>query len=481
MENPKLYLLIPISFLQFSIFFINLSWGFSPVDNYLLDCGSFADTIVDVDNRNFVGDSSNFGSVFLSATRTISLRDENPSPVSSPLYHTARVFTKPSNYEFEIKKKGTHLVRLHFLPFSSSTYNLSDARFHVSVPGFLLLSKFSAQDRRIPVLKEYFIWVESEKLVISFTPLREFPFAFVNAIEVISAPEDLIADTAQLVNSERIENFDELTKQALETVYRVNMGGPKVTPFNDSLWRTWIPDDGFLKLRSASKAVHFSGRIKYQRGGASREIAPDNVYNTARVMSNANVSMPDFNITWVFPVSSGYKFLVRMHFCDIASISLNLLYFNVYINGYSATKDLDLSELTSQMLASPYYADFVVDGDSSKALSISIGPSSLSSPARINAILNGLEIMKLNNSIGSLDGDLAADLAVQSWRKGNIGVLVPLVSIMSLFMIAMVVMHRRSNVVKEKDSVAWSPLPVDVLEGNLKYGNQQLSGKLGYF
>ncbi|KAF8413214.1 hypothetical protein HHK36_001190 [Tetracentron sinense] len=474
-RDPKLYLFLSLSYLQLSIFF-NLSWAFSPLDNYLIDCGSYS--TVDVDNRYFVGDSSKSGSVFLSATRTISLKNQNPSLGSSPLYHTARVFTKPSNYEFEIKKNGIHLVRFHFLPFSESKYNLSDAQFHVSVHGFLLLSNFSVVDRKTPVLKEYLIWVDSGKLVISFMPWRDSSIAFVNAIEVISAPEDLIADTARFVSSDRIENCDGLTKQALETVYRITMGGPKVTPFNDSLWRTWIPDDGFLKSKAALETVYFSGRIQYQRGGASREIAPDNVYNTARVTNNRNVSMPDFNITWGFPVSSGYKYLVRMHFCDIVSMSTYLLYLDIYINGNLAYKDLGLSELTNGMLAAPYYADFVVYGDSSRVLSISIGASSLGVRGISKAILNGLEIMKMNNSMGSLDGELSVDSVLKSWPKGNIGILVPLVAVISLLIVAFAVIYRRRT--ELKDSVVWSPLPVDVSKGNLKYINQLSSGKLGF-
>lgn len=460
-QNPNSYLLLFFFFLQLLVFY-DCSSAFNPVDNYLIDCGSNADTTVDVDNRNFVGDSSKPGSVFLSATRTISLRDQNPSLGSSPLYHTARVFSKPSSYEFEMKKKGTHLVRLHFLPFSSPRYNLSAARFHVSVHGFMLLSDFSG---RSPVSKEFLIWVDSEKLVISFAPWKKSSLAFVNAIEVISTPEDLIPDTAQLVNSKGMEKFDGLTKQGLETVYRVNVGGPKVTPFNDSLWRTWIPDDGFLHLRAASKAIYSNGQIKYPKGGASHEIAPDSVYNTARVMNDPHVLRPNFNITWVFPVSSGFKYLVRMHFCDIVSESLNLLYFDVFINGYSAYRDLDLSRLTNEVLAAPYYADFVVDGDSSGVLRISIGPSSLSSPSRINAILNGLEIMKMSNSMGSLCGELSVDSVLQSWPSGKVVVLVPSVLLMSLLIAAFVSMYWK---IKVKNSVAWSPVPMDVSEGNLK-------------
>ncbi|RZC70915.1 hypothetical protein C5167_034073 [Papaver somniferum] len=465
-QFPKLLKnsILIIFFLQISF---SLSWGFFiPVDNYLVHCGSVENTVLN--NRIFVSDSSGCGSSLWSAARTTSLKDENPLEGSSPLYHTARVFTKLSNYEFEIKEKGTHFVRLHFFPFDSTKFNLSDSLFYVSVNGVLLLSNFTGQEEesrnfKNPVLKEYLIWVESgDKLVLSFIPSKESSFAFVNAIEVISAPKDLIADTAQYVTSERVEKYNGLTKEALETIYRINIGGPKVTPFNDTLWRTWIPDDGFLKLGAASKAISFSGRIKYHAGGASREVAPDNVYSSARIMSYPNVSMPDFNITWVFPVKSGYSYLVRMHFCDIASMALNELYFDIYINGYAAYKDFDMSELSGQMLAAPYYADFVIDAHTAKELTISIGPSSLSSPERINAILNGLEIMKMNNSMGSLDGEISVDSIMQSSPRRHMGISAPSVVVLSLLLAAFVLHKRRTE---KKDSMGWSPLPVEVPEG----------------
>ena len=59
--------------------------------------------------------------------------------------------------------------------------------------------------------------------------------------------------------------------------------------------------------------------------------------------------------------SGGAQYLVRLQFCDIVSRALNLLYFNVYVNGYLAYEDLALLVLTSHVLASPIYVDFVVD------------------------------------------------------------------------------------------------------------------------
>ncbi|KAK9280553.1 hypothetical protein L1049_014246 [Liquidambar formosana] len=203
--------------------------------------------------------------------------------------------------------------------------------------------------------------------------------------------------------------------------------------------------------------------------GLSREAGPDNVYNSARVIKSTNESIPKINISWSFPVMEDYKYLVRTHFCDIASISLKLLYFNVYVNGYLAYKDLDLSEVVGETLASPFYADFVVDGDRSGFLTVSVGPSNMSYPHCIDAILNGVEIMKLNNSMGSLDGKVSAESVMKSWPRGNISVLVPLVTVVCVLLIASMVLQRRS--IGAKGSVAWSRLVTDVSEVNLKGDN----------
>ncbi|KAM2264692.1 hypothetical protein ACFXTI_040828 [Malus domestica] len=273
MEFPYINLLFSLSLLSLSTLSALSHSYFAPIDNYLVDCGSTAES--PVDNRRFVPDSSNPDSSLSSSTRSIPLRNENPVPNSPQIYSTARAFRQPSKYEFQIRDPGTHLVRLHFQTFNSLKLDWYDAQFHVLVNGFVALTDFRAT--KIPVVMEFLIWVDSKKLVIEFVPAKKSYFAFVNAIEVISAPKDLVADTAKFVNDEKVEGFNGLIKQALQVVYRVNVGGSKVTPFNDTLWRTWVTDDEYLESDSGSKRVYFGGRIRYQGGGASREVGPDNV------------------------------------------------------------------------------------------------------------------------------------------------------------------------------------------------------------
>ncbi|XP_024032187.1 probable receptor-like protein kinase At5g24010 [Morus notabilis] len=442
--------------------------AFSPVDNHLVNCGSAEDATVD--NRRFVADgSSRRKSPFCHSDSSVSLRNDNALLDSPQLYDSARVFRRPSKYEFEIREKGTHMVRFHFYNLNSFRFDSIDAQFHVLIDGFVALSNFTSGNSMKPAIKEYLISINSDRLVIRFLPSGTSKFAFVNAIEVISAPKDLVPETAQFVDSQKVENFDGLKNQALEVVYRLNVGGPKVTPFNDTLWRTWLPDDEHLRSSFGSERLYFGGRIKYQTGGASREIGPDNVYKSARLIRSHNSSISNVNITWGFSVTKGYKYLVRMHFCDIASISLELLFFNVYVNGNLAYKDLDLSEVTGWMLSSPFYADFVVDQSDSDFLSVSVGPSNKSMAYAIDGILNGVEIMKLNNSMGSLDGSDCAGLVLGRWPQRGGGLLIPLIAAVLLVLSLSIVLRRRFTF-GSQEPVAWSKLPVDVSEVSAKQG-----------
>lgn len=469
MKNLLFYVVL----LSFLIPFVS---SFSPADHYLISCGSHEASVIDFDHRRFIGDASDSGSGFLTSLgATIPITD----PSNSPLYRTARAFRRPSKYVFQIKDQGVHhLVRLHFCRFNSTFFGNSDAQFHVVANGYLLLHNFNmSKFQEGSVIKEFILKIDGDKLEIAFVPVKRSDFAYVNAIEVISAPKDLVSDLAAFVDSEKTFKIDGLLKNGFETVYRVTVGGPKVTPFNDSLWRNWIPDDQYLSTLEGSSRVHFSGRISYQSGGASREVGPDNVYSSARVIKSLDDSIPRSNITWTFSgIEHKYTYLVRLHFCDIASIAPNMLYFNVYLNGNLAYENLDLSAQTNGLLASPFYADCVVDGGVSGILAISVGASNMSLPHAADAILNGVEVFKLNNQMGSFDGEVCAGSVMKTWRRENTGVFFVLLAVLLLLLAASVAFQRRRTGTKE--ALGFSRLPVDVSEVEVNYGNQVSSVKL---
>uniref|UniRef100_A0A5B6Z7Z9 Putative receptor-like protein kinase HERK 1 n=1 Tax=Davidia involucrata TaxID=16924 RepID=A0A5B6Z7Z9_DAVIN len=402
---------------SFILSLLCFSSGFNPPDNYLIDCGSPTNTTVG--DRVFVSDNS--ASKFLSTPQNI-LADTSSNSITSsddlPLYQTARVFTGTSKYTFSISQSGRHWIRLYFFPFVYGKYSLGSANFSVSAQNFVLVSNFNPNNTSS--VKEFCINVTSSTtLVITFTPSNN-SLAFLNALEVVSVPDTLITDDAASVNPPG--NFQGLLSQALETVARVNMGGPTVSSENDTLGRTWVPDQSFLVEKNLATNLSKIGAVKYPAGGATPDIAPVTVYGTATIMNSADDPRSNFNVTWEFNVDLGFQYLVRFHFCDILSISLNQLYFNVYIDSWNVAPDLDLTIAASNNLATAYYMDFVTPLADKSTLRISIGPSTTIN-VEPNAILNGLEIMKMNNSMSSLSGASVTSSSIPGSKK-NVGMIV---------------------------------------------------------
>ncbi|MCL7032127.1 hypothetical protein MKW94_003144 [Papaver nudicaule] len=389
---------LPFLIIWFSSILCHVT-GFSPKDSFLVDCGSPTNTTIG--DRVFQPDTSNsIRRLFQPHTQLSTAKHILASTNSSidsatygaPLFQTARIFDGTSSYTFKILKSCRHWIRLYFFPFTFESYDMSTAKFSVTTQEFLLLRDFQLENGS--VVKEFSVSVTSGDPTIQFTPARN-SFAFLNALEVVSVPDDLITDDARNVSPGN--KYQGLTKQALQTVWRVNMGGPEVSPPNDTLSRTWVPDQEFLVNKdSASKKT---GTVKYVDGGPSPDIAPELVYGSCREMISEGDPNVKKNVTWDFDVDPGFQYLVRFHFCDIVSLSANQLMFNVYINAWEAYHNLDFDTL-----GAPVYIDVFTEQSESSKMSIHIGPSTDASDTYPNAILNGLEIMKMNDFANSTSG-----------------------------------------------------------------------------
>lgn len=455
-----------------------LATGFNPTDNYLIDCGSSTNT--SVGNRVFSADTPSF----LSTPEPI-LANITSEPVTSsdesPLYQTARIFTGTSRYTFSIRQTGRHWIRFYFFPSVYRSYNLNTASFSVSAQNHVLLSNFTPQSA--PVLKEFSLNITSNTLVITLTPSIS-SFAFLNALEVVSVPNELITDDAKAVNP--TGRFSGLPSQALETIARVNMGGPTVSYENDTLWRTWVPDQNFLLEKNLATNVSKIGSVNYIPGGATQDIAPSTVYGTATEMNSANDPNSNFNVTWEFNVDPGFQYLVRYHFCDIVSKSLGQLYINAYLDSWTVASDLDLSILTNSHLAAPYYMDVVTDLIDTSKLRVSIGPSSLS--VYPIAILNGLEIMKVNNTKGSLSAVDSVITPSDSSSKKNVGMIVGVtigVFVVLVFAAVFFMMcRRRKRMARLGHSKTWIPLSIGgnshTMGSKYSNGTTASAGNFGY-
>ncbi|PSR87950.1 Receptor-like protein kinase precursor [Actinidia chinensis var. chinensis] len=439
----KLFHPLSLLFLLHVLQFSSLSSAYTLPDKYFINCGSDSD--LTLNGRKFIGDEKP-DSFFFSSPESRIERDTNSTTTTSQ-YQTARIFSKPSFYELNIDQNGTYMVRLHFSAFSSS---LSKAQFDVSASGFSLLSNFSADT---PVIKEFLLTINVGKFKILFTPSHDSSFAFVNAIEVFVAPESFIADRADHIKpSGFYNNYSDLLSQPLHTVHRINVGGQTLTPENDTLWRSWVPDDAFLFYPDAAKNSSFySGQPKYQSGGPTKYFAPDLVYLTAKEMNiNSNRPSNFFNISWHLGVRKNARHLVRVHFCDVISPSLNVIQFNLYVYS-NYNKIVDPYTVFSQ-LAAPFYLDFVVDSDDSGFMNISIGPRRES--YNQTAFLNGLEIMEILGG-GGLEPEV--NKPPKKHVLVIVGSVVGVVAFLCILMV-LVVFGKKFRKVKPAKTLVWQGL-----------------------
>ncbi|KAL6907659.1 hypothetical protein ACP4OV_002698 [Aristida adscensionis] len=437
--------------------------AFTPADNYLVLCGTSASATVD--GRTFVGDARLPASV-LAAPQSAEVNASASSATGSDqpaLYQYARVFTAPSSYTFSIKKPGRHFVRLHFFPFRYQSGDLAAAAFRVSVQGLVVVDGYTPKNGTA-VAREFSVNVAGDTLVIAFTPTGKV--AFVNAIEVVSHPDDLIADDAQTVSP--AGRHTGLSTQALETVHRINMGVPKITPNNDTLWRTWLPDQPFLAGRFAGVAKHMEVRpttLQRMPGFATSETAPDAVYATATELDTAaSVSTMTalFNVTWQFDAPAGSAYLLRLHLCDIVSKAAHGLVFNVFVGGALVLGDYDMSEDTGS-LAVPLYRDFVLGAkDATGRISVSIGPSTVAN-VQPDGLLNGLEIMRLVGSTGAGGATAAPRRAKKTIAAVVAGsVVAGFTAVMAVAFVALR-MRRRKKKPEKKASSAWAAFSASAL------------------
>ncbi|GAV61549.1 Pkinase_Tyr domain-containing protein/Malectin_like domain-containing protein [Cephalotus follicularis] len=385
---------------------------YTPQDSILIACGAKSLSALP-DGRIFKTDQQSLPNLKTKDNILISVPSAD---VPSSLYLSARIFVNEATYSFTLKEPGWHWVRLHFYPMNNNEFDLQKATFSVNTDKYVLLHNFNVNNASQAILKEYLINMTTPEISISFVPTKNSA-AFINAIEVVSAPDSLINDEGTGLFP--VQSYPGLSSYGYQVVHRLNMGGPLITSQNDTLGRTWVPDTPFLKDQKLAKDVSVATNIIKYPDGVTPLIAPQVVYASAVEMANSETVQPNFNVTWNFDVDSSFSYLLRMHFCDIVSKSLNDLYFNVYVNGKMAISGLDLSSITNN-LAAPYYKDVVVNASlMAGGLNVQVGPMR-EETGTVNAIINGLEILRISNSVNSLDGEFGVDGSSSVSNKGTV-------------------------------------------------------------
>ncbi|KAJ6820544.1 receptor-like protein kinase THESEUS 1 [Iris pallida] len=457
----------------------NAAAAFTPVDNHLIACGSSQN--VSVDGRVFVPDSRESSFVLETSGDSNSVSAVN-STVPSPVFQCLRIFSEPAYYRFDIQQPGRHWVRLYFYPLpNGGNHDLTSAPLTVAADDFVLMNNFTFRNTNSTYLfKEYSLNVTSDSLVLAFVPSNG-SVSFVNGIEVVSVPDELIYDQALALPNAPFTGLPEL---GLETMYRLNVGGPPVPPRSDTLGRTWETDAKYLHVNSSAVKVSVNPSTVTYPDGMTAATAPKSVYATADAMGDANVTDLNFNITWVFPVDTSFQYFVRLHFCDIVSKALNTLVFNVYVNSDLAIGSLDLSSL-KMALSVPYYKDFV-SNSTDGTVTVSVGPDPVADVS--NAILNGLEVMKISNGAKSFYGlnsvkDLLPESSSSSSseKKKKLGIVIGSVVGGALGAVGLIALCCYCCFVSRKSKTSphtqtWLPLP---LYGNNSHTISKVSTRSG--
>ncbi|KAK3004866.1 hypothetical protein RJ639_019535 [Escallonia herrerae] len=378
---------------------------YTPTDHFLLNCGSTTNS-TSSDGRNWDGDTHSKFSPSTTTTTTSTLSGQNPSGAGVPF--TTHAFSTPLYL---------HLPRLPRPEISPSllypaTPNFSTSFFSVTAGQHSLLTKFSAFLAESPPLstlvKEYFLNVKNtQKLDVTICPSPN-SFAFINGIEIVSITEGFYVRNDNvyhipLLGQNNVFEIDNNT--SFETLYRLNVGGNYVPA--TGMFREWYQDDDYIYGAGYGFVPHRNVPIKYTSATPNYS-APEIVYTTTRTMGNLSLQ---YNLTWLFSVDSGFYYLLRMYFCEIQLevTKENQLFFRIFINNQTVEEEADVIAWSGGA-GIPVFKDYVVqvvdtDGRRSRQdLWLAMHPNLETRSQYGNAILNGLEIFKLNNSDGSLAG-----------------------------------------------------------------------------
>ncbi|KAK2643282.1 hypothetical protein Ddye_025045 [Dipteronia dyeriana] len=126
-------------------------------------------------------------------------------------------------------------------------------------------------------------------------------------------------------------------------------------------------------------------------------------------MGNDTKVNENYRLTWEFPVDSAFTYLVRLHFCEFQpeiTVTQNRV-FEIYIANQTAERRADVIGWVGGS-GVPVYKDYAVmmgskENQKKQNLSIALHPAPEYMTNYSDAILNGVEIFKVDNS-GSLAG-----------------------------------------------------------------------------
>ncbi|XP_010450843.1 PREDICTED: putative receptor-like protein kinase At5g39000 [Camelina sativa] len=391
---------------------------FKPADVFLFNCGGTSNNFDDTGRNWTVEYPKTMSSNLVNASFT-SEASYQESGVSQIPYMKARIFRSQFTYTFQVTTPGSKFLRLYFYPTRyGSNFDAVNSFFSVKVNGFTLLNNFSADltvkasktKTKFIIIKEFIIPV-NRTLHLTFTPSTN-SLAFVNGIEIVSMPQRLYSKGGfddVITNVGSSVDFHIENSTAFETIYRLNVGGQTVG--DSGMFRRWLSDDELvLNQNSGITPMVRDIKINYTVKTPAY-VAPEDVYATSRSMGNADHPELNlnFNLTWLFTVDVGFNYLVRLHFCETL-LEVNKAgqrVFSIFMENQIATLEMDVFRLSGGSWI-PMYLDYnVIVGSGSGLrhdLRLDLHPLRSVNPKYYDAILNGVEILKLNDPNGNLAG-----------------------------------------------------------------------------
>ncbi|KAF7822397.1 receptor-like protein kinase FERONIA [Senna tora] len=400
--------------------------SYTPTDFFSVNCGSSAKSPAS-DHRNWTGDiaSKLFSPIDEphNTTHPSSVVATAPTSLELP-YSTARLSRSQFTYSFPVLTAGQKFLRLYFFPSSyPDDFHRSDSLFSVKAGPHTLLKDFNASlaaddTQQTTLFREYCVHVQprDRKLNVTFTPSNSAShpnaYAFINGIEVVSMPTYLYytnpQETEPMNLNGGISQISVENTTALETSYRINVGGSQIAPDKDTgMFRYWDEDVRYLEREyPQSTPAGFGFKPIYKN--FPNYTAPDDVYLTARTygMTMNEISMSVYNVTWQFRVDSEFTYMVRLHFCEFEQEIQNVgdRVFQIFIDDTLVEPHADVITWSHANLV-PVYKDYAVMNLKKMNLSIKLRPlPNRRLTSYRDVILNGIEIFKMSDGSDNLGG-----------------------------------------------------------------------------
>ncbi|KAK8517801.1 hypothetical protein V6N12_016641 [Hibiscus sabdariffa] len=351
---------------------------FTPRENITIDCGSSTGGL-SPDGRAWIGDvDGKFSPIEQNKSSAVSVESQPPSSVDIP-YSTARISYSEFTYSIPLTAAGPFTLVRNFNAF-----------LHIRGEP-TLVNEFSVNV------------YESQRLDLTFTPSPNISdsYAFINGIEVVSMPTGLYYGAA---NDDGVTFLGQAqaADTALEMMYRVNVGGKELSPGEDTgMFRDWLSDEDYLTIAKPS-ALPVNTSFNLNFSTVPSFYAPREVYITARTMGTNKTENEKYNLTWEFPVDSGFHYFVRLHFCEFQNeiTQQGDRVFKIFLANLTAETHADVIAWSGGH-GIPVYKDYVVKigtNQNQQNLSVALHPSPAETTRDSDVILNGLEIFKLRQN-----------------------------------------------------------------------------------